>query len=514
VNRIVENPVTSTQLLDLARLPCSADLPSLPAVALEIVRVCQDPDADVDALAAVLSRDPTMAGKVLRLANSAAYNRGLEITSLQRASMMLGLRALKVLALGFTLAGELPSRGSSGGFDLRLYWHRSLVNAVVARALCLAIGLRRGEEAFLAGLLSHIGKLALAQGTPEAYAGVVTAAGPWPAEEAEHELLGFSSAEAGEALLRSWGLPELIVLGASYPARLAALPEDASPEARELATVTSLALLAAAVFFDEDRGAALRRFSAEAKRHYGLHDEDLDAIVARVETDVRETAEVLSLELPPGVSYQAILEDARLQMVAVSLDAVLGFEQTLKTVDELSREKEELEHRASTDALTGLPNRAALDAFLARQVELRLRGPLPEALGVVMIDVDRFKRFNDTYGHAAGDAALRAVAEAMRAVVRETDLLARYGGEEFCLVAPQTSPGALRVLCERLRRAVAAQAIDLGDAVVGVTASFGGACRGRVESAADGSALLALADAWLYRAKERGRNRVEVLAEL
>jgi len=130
------------------------------------VRICQDPRSDLDDLAEALSRDPFLAGKVLQLANSAYYRRAEEVTSLNRAAVMLGLRTLKVLALGFTLAHELRNRGRKGGFDLQLFWHRSLVSAVASRSIASAVGIAKQEEAFLCGLLSQIGKLALAQAAP------------------------------------------------------------------------------------------------------------------------------------------------------------------------------------------------------------------------------------------------------------------------------------------------------------------------------------------------------------
>jgi diguanylate cyclase (GGDEF)-like protein len=506
--------VSQTEPFDLSRLPLSGSLPSLPAVALDVLRVCQDPDADIDRLATALSCDPTLASRVLQMANSPVYNRGHEITSIQRASMMLGLRALKILALGFTLTSELPHSGSSAGFDLGTYWHRSAVTGVMGRTLASAVGSKQVEEAFLAGLLSYIGKLALAQGMPARYRWVVAASGGWPSETIERERLGFTSSQVGEALLAAWGVPELIRVAASFAERLEALPATAPEETRRLAGLTELAVLAASVFFDEDKTEPLTRFSDAAERRHALGPADVDALVRTLERGVTETAEMFSLDIPSGLSYQAILDEARMQMVAVSLDAMMHLEHTEKVVDELARENEALEARATTDALTGLPNRAALEDFLAKQTNLRARSALPDSLGMLMIDVDRFKSFNDTYGHQAGDEVLRTVAAAMQEVTRGSDLLARYGGEEFCVVMPQTTPESLRVAGERLRSAVEARTVDLGSpGTVRVTASLGGACLAHASGVEHGTQLIEVADQWLYRAKQGGRNRVEVCPE-
>ena len=159
----------SFEPIEISDLFLARSLPSLPTVALDVLRICEDPSSDIGDLAEGLSRDPILAGRVLQMANSAYYNGGAEVTSLNRAAVMLGLRALKVLALGFTLANELPSRGESGGFDLQLFWHRSLVNAVAGRSVAAAIRSTKTEEAFLCGLLAQIGKLALAKAAPERY---------------------------------------------------------------------------------------------------------------------------------------------------------------------------------------------------------------------------------------------------------------------------------------------------------------------------------------------------------
>ena len=149
-------------------------------------------------------------------------------------------------------------------------------------------------------------------------------------------------------------------------------------------------------------------------------------------------------------------------MVSMTVDAMMQLEQTTRTVEVLERENEHLESLSRTDGLTGLPNRPALDAFLSQQVHQRLRGPLPGHLGLLMIDVDHFKRFNDAFGHLAGDEVLRSVAAALKHAARESDVLARYGGEEFCLVVPDASREALVRAGERLRAAVESLEVDLG----------------------------------------------------
>ena len=349
-----------------------------------------------------------------------------------------------------------------------------------------------------------LGKIVLAQSAPDAYQHAVHAGGGWPSEDGERAALGVTSSEVAEAILRQWGVPDLIIVGATYAERLGALPAGVPDTARELCEITAMSLLASSIFFEPDNHDRLARFSVEAERRYALDDAGIDALVETLQRGLDEMVAILSIDVPPGQSYAAILDQARMQVVAISLDAVMDLAASEKRADELAT-------LSQTDPLTGLPNRAALDDFLRQQVELRLRGPRPEALGVLMVDLDRFKAVNDTYGHPVGDEVLRTVGSALAATTRENELMCRYGGEEFCLVLPQTSPIGMMRTAERLRAAVAALEVSDGrGGTLHVTASFGGACAVWVSEAGDGRRLLAVADQWLYRAKRNGRDRCEV----
>lgn len=164
-----------------------------------------------------------------------------------------------------------------------------------------------------------------------------------------------------------------------------------------------------------------------------------------------------------------------------------------------------LQHQATHDPLTGLWNRGMLHEQLARELMLAARSGEP--LAVVMADLDHFKEINDRRGHAAGDAVLREAAARMRSVLRGHDGISRYGGEEFVVLLPRTVPDDALSVAERVRAIVAAEPIPAGDTTVPVTLSLGLATT--VTTPADVESLIATADAALYRAKERGRNRVE-----
>ncbi len=168
----------------------------------------------------------------------------------------------------------------------------------------------------------------------------------------------------------------------------------------------------------------------------------------------------------------------------------------------------ELERLSVTDPLTGLANRRHLMAELEREVKRSER--LERKFSVVMLDVDHFKKFNDTYGHPAGDEVLKRLAAILHGLVREVDTAARYGGEEFLVVLPETPASEAQRVAERIRVRLAEEKFKPsgGSAGAGVTVSIGLA-----EFPADGKTpevVIEAADQALYRAKEGGRNRVIV----
>lgn len=157
------------------------------------------------------------------------------------------------------------------------------------------------------------------------------------------------------------------------------------------------------------------------------------------------------------------------------------------------------------DSLTGLYNRAWLDENLPAMANAAQAASEP--LSVIMIDIDRFKQFNDEHGHQCGDEALRTAARAISGALRPTDCAARYGGEELIVLLPATGRNAAAMVAQRLCEQVRASIVfaDMRKALPHITASFGVAT---LAPGQDAQALVACADAALYRAKEAGRDRI------
>lgn len=235
----------------------------------------------------------------------------------------------------------------------------------------------------------------------------------------------------------------------------------------------------------------------------------------RRERDSRAAAQREALELTERVKAERE-EKIRAQEHAIALQARANEDLERRVLDRtadvelamknLEAANVELARLSVTDALTKVHNRRYFDEALAKEYDRSARTHVPMA--VMLVDIDHFKRVNDTCGHLAGDECLRLVAATLRATVgRSTDLVARFGGEEFALVLPGTDASRAAALAERLREAVERIEFTYGEQRVPLTASIGVAAR-TVSHTQPAAEFLAEADAALYRAKDAGRNRV------
>lgn len=166
----------------------------------------------------------------------------------------------------------------------------------------------------------------------------------------------------------------------------------------------------------------------------------------------------------------------------------------------------QLEEMALTDALTGLPNRRAIDIWATRELGAAARHGFP--IWVVMADLDHFKTVNDTHGHDAGDTVLQAFAEILLTNTRQSNMCGRMGGEEFLIVLTHLEQGDIALVVERIREQFEERTFSFGGQGLIATASFGvtGFCGTEMQ---EFSVLVARADSALYSAKEKGRNRME-----
>jgi diguanylate cyclase (GGDEF)-like protein len=198
---------------------------------------------------------------------------------------------------------------------------------------------------------------------------------------------------------------------------------------------------------------------------------------------------------PPGESLSAMAVNRGMTIVVVIGVAFL--------LNRVTRSERQLVHIATTDPLTGIFNRRHLLALLAREHQRAER--YKTGFSLLMLDIDHFKRINDTHGHHVGDDAIKAMTRAATRSLRPSDVIGRVGGEEFVVLLPHTEETGAIAVAERIRAAVGAVTVPAGDQTVRFTISIGVATQARRASAEQ---LLDCADKALYAAKAGGRDQV------
>ncbi|MGR8932443.1 MAG: GGDEF domain-containing protein [Gammaproteobacteria bacterium] len=207
-----------------------------------------------------------------------------------------------------------------------------------------------------------------------------------------------------------------------------------------------------------------------------------------------------------GIEVEKVLDDTRsMEHSQRCMEAEMSH--VLTEIESLRTELAKIKEESMTDALTGISNRKAFDSALEHAILSSREQKSP--LSILLIDIDHFKRFNDTYGHLTGDKVLRYVASTLKRCLKGRDMAARFGGEEFTAILPQTALAGAGVIAEQIRHAISLGALKNnrnGKNYENVTVSIGVAQFRENELPND---LIQRADKVLYVAKERGRNRVE-----
>ncbi len=613
-----------------AELKAAGRLPSPSGPALKLIEQLGRDDVALPEIVRLVQQDPALTGRVLKLANSAAFARPRPAAAISTEVLMsLGLPALRQLALAFSLI-DGHRGGPCAAFDYTAFWSQAVARGAAAQTLGSRLRLAPPAELFTLGLVADIGRLALASVEAKRYAQLLAALDSTGAtlRDAEQEAFGFDHVELTVAMLRDWGLPPLFLDA------VALAMQTAEPQSANSARLLNLALLlrladALAGLIDKDdttRHAAIEALShlagrldmtaqdflaladdslkawqewgalfdvptlaltpfssLEAAGHTAGRGEDkprvlvvdddaalrrlLEHQLGKAGYEVHSAAEghqgvqealkwhpdiVITDILMPGIDgieltrklraselgrsiYIIVLtvlddEDGLAEAFAAGADDFISKPMKPRTLlarlsagARIVRLQKELVQRnlelvaalrrakaaSLTDALTGLPNRRCIVERMEQECAAAERADRP--LSLLMLDIDHFKRVNDTYGHAVGDAVLTEIARRIERAKRLSDVAARFGGEEFVVLAIDTPLNAARRLGERLREAIAAEPVKVGDVQLGVTVSIGVAEKAIGCDNLD--VLIKAADDALYRAKRSGRNRVVVAGD-
>ncbi|MBL8819065.1 MAG: GGDEF domain-containing protein [Planctomyces sp.] len=495
-------------------------VPSLPTVAIEILRLFDDPNSSMDDLIKVIRKDPAIVSKLLKAANSAQYAARGEVTDPKRAVMMLGRVSVTPLVLSFSLAQQ--SMGTATHVEhYRKFWLRSFVQATAAEVLGSQFGSPafRGE-CYTTSLLAGIGKLALLRAEQEKYveclrrSQVEGASLCW----VEQQMFGFSHSELSAELLKQLGLPSRCVQAIHTLDLSRTSDEFKDGDRSTLADVSRTADAVASLLCDESRAIAILALDDALRTLVIPSPLTSEELIDRVRDRLDATAAMFDIDLPSLPAPGDLLQDA-LEQLSRFASAANEQEATPATVpSELLEENGRLKRRVAdllkvsrTDSLTGAYNRAYFLTQLAERVAVhRIRR---QSIGLAVIDIDHFKKINDTWGHQAGDHVLKLVSECLQKALRDSDLLARYGGEEFVILMDDATTEGLAILGERLRAKIEELPISFESNQIPVTISIGLTESQIIGEDADfARQLFAAADTGMYRAKHSGRNRFVIEA--
>ena len=355
----------------------------------------------MERVADVIRHDPALCGKILKTVNSAFYGQSQTIGTISRAVVVLGLSAVKTLALGFSLVTNVKEVGDTG-FDHVGYWRRSLYTATAARTLSQhlrSVRSVRREEAFIGGLLQDLGVVAMNQAFGGQYGQLVRQAGADHASlrGLEQEAFGMDHAEVGAALAEEWKLPPLLVAPIRYHENPEAAGEDVLPLVRSVA----LGNRVAEIFLGEETsGGALETYRTQAAEWFEIQSDLVDPILTDIHQQTDEMARLFDLPTGNLGSADEILARANETLMQITL-------QSQHQTTQLEERNRQLVDEVNTDSLTGSLNRQAFDLFATESFR---SASVSEPTSVLFVDVDHFKDFNDEHGHAVGDRVLKVFA--------------------------------------------------------------------------------------------------------
>ena len=473
----------------------------LSLIALQIVRESLAEDASLPDLAKLAESDPGFALRIIAVVNSPAFGPQRHVSDVRQAVSMVGIRGLRGIGMSLALSDMVPV-GEAG----RVLLGNSLRRAVASQLLAEQLGQKDVNEFFTTGLFLEVGLLSRARDDLQGAAEVARL-------PALHRVMHERAAghvdhpTAGAALAATFMLPPHVEAAVSQH------HADLPPES-----------LSARVAWAAERVAALweggdaiqnRKAAIDAVIALGLTQDAANFTLKSMPDLVVAAATAFSRDVGPQQSVEGILVDVNRSL----LEMTQNYDVAVRRLETLLAEKEalgqqlveanmQLSRLASTDALTGLANKRALEEALTRDLSRADRDQT--WLTILISDIDFFKKVNDTFGHLTGDEVLRQVGRLFGAKMRGGDLAARYGGEEFLLILPGSNAIGGKIVAERLRKTIEELVVQGPKGPFSITSSFGVAsvcgpgCAGKMKD------LIGRADTALYAAKHGGRNRVVV----
>ena len=484
--------MTASLMQDVLSCP---NLPSLPAVAVQLLELRSDPDVAISDIAKLVQQDQALAAKVLKTVNSSFYGLSNPCGSIERAMGYLGLNTVKSIVLGFSLIETM--KDIEDGFDLEAHWRRAIIGATGSRTMARLVGGIDPEEAFTAALFQDMGMLASFSAMKERYSETIDGVPHRVLCTSESQEFGFDHTEIGNGLAAKWKLPEEICVAI----RSHHDPDQVEVKHQALARVVSLGAILSDAMDEKTARSAIRKIERLTQGWYAKRAPDVESLLDEVAETSLTLAKMFEQDIGEFSDISELMAQAQ--------------EQGIQHQVSLQRQADDLALEATIDGLTRVANRKRFDTELERVYdEFKLNNT---GFGVLFFDADKFKNVNDTYGHAAGDAVLVELAKRTTETIGETGLVCRYGGEEFAIIIPDATLDECAMLGEQVCNTISKDPFDLSmikgtPDTLRVTVSVGvsTADAGDPARLSEGGQVVQEADECVYAAKEDGRNNVKV----
>ena len=491
------------------------NLPSLPAVAIRILEAVKENDASFKKLSKIISRDPALVAKTLKIANSSLYARKQKIDSLEKAVGLLGFTNLKNIALSYVIAKEFQGNDSTE-FDFNLFWKRS-VTASIAADMTKDLIKYPSQDIFVTALLQNIGMLIMYICKPEEYQHVLdeSLTSSLPVEVIEKHIFGFDHQEIGSEVLKRWGFPKNIYAPIKYHHDTKSIPDTYKTHIHLLQVSD---IISGWYHKASDKGKIDDVISVLINK-YGVDTPQIEGLidgVAKNSTEMLSNFDIPSKDIKP---YSEILSETNEELKKLNISyaqLLMSYKEEKEKAEYLAkklREKnEKLRKMNQLDGLTDLFNHRYFHNVFDKELTRSKRYKRP--LSLIMLDIDFFKKINDSFGHRIGDMVLRELSEKIISQVRKTDIVARYGGEEFVVILPETDLAGSKIFSERIRSAVEEMEIVIESHKIKITISLGlSTFIPNLHMDIPKEYLIDAADSAMYISKKNGRNRVSAFAD-
>ena len=300
----------------------AGQLYSLPAVAMEVLELTNNPAVDATQIKQCIEHDPALTTKILKVVNSPVFGLSGKVSDLNQALALLGIKPLKMLVLGFSLPKNLYADVDE--YALKYYWQRSLTKAVAARELATILEIKVGDEAFIAGLLSDLGMMVLLKDLGAPYAEFIKKARTETVDllNLELETLGFDHIVLTSRLLKQWGLPESIVQAINDSTIASNSQVEKNNPTGELQQLVSLAEIITKILVDQ-QASCLTQLVADLNQHRALSQEEIETLTQKIEHKVAQLADAMSVDLPENIDFTQIMLQAYTALAAMTEDVAL-----------------------------------------------------------------------------------------------------------------------------------------------------------------------------------------------